>query len=48
MRSIRAEISREKMRPYRLLKIYKEAGIKKKKVRQTKVLSEATLRKIRF
>ena len=36
------------MKPYRLLKIYKEAGIKKKKIRQAKILSEATLRKIRF
>ena len=36
------------MKPYKLLKIYKEAGIKKKKIRQAKILSEVSLRKIRF
>ena len=36
------------MRPYKLRKIYKKAGIKKKKIRQTKMISEISLRKIRF
>ena len=36
------------MRPYKLRKIYKKTGIKKKKIRQTKMISEISLRKIRF